>query len=400
MKSIAPPLRARRWPARRRSTAPDRSPSADARFGFGAQRAQRLAQARPGLAEQGPGAGVLRVQRDPGLQVVGALLQGRIGERGTGRGRAGRSDLGRPGGRQRDLRRISVTGRGRRRQTAAAPPPRAAGVAAREQGLHRQQRHHRARRVGGGAVAGRAPASARWPAPHRRAPSRAAGSRPARCCRPRPGARAVLRSGARRVQRLPAAQRIDARVHQHARTRLRDARARSATRTGAARGARCPGARAPRRCARWSAGGCAGRGSRRCRSGARTGRASRTSPPCRRAQSRRSVRTCEADAVGLALHVAREVELALDRRRLRRRRSPRWRASTLLRAAGGEHAEDHRGHADQRLLLAVGDAARDVALRDVRQLVRQHRGQFVARCRSARSARGARRRSRPAARRR
>src|SRR6185437_7856776 len=40
-----------------------------ARFGFGAERAQRHAQSTPGLAERGPGQGVVRMQGDPGLQI-------------------------------------------------------------------------------------------------------------------------------------------------------------------------------------------------------------------------------------------------------------------------------------------------------------------------------------------
>ena len=53
MKSTGPPPRARRWPARRRSTAPSRSPSAYARFGLGPQGAQRnlpSRRPRPGRA--------------------------------------------------------------------------------------------------------------------------------------------------------------------------------------------------------------------------------------------------------------------------------------------------------------------------------------------------------------
>ena len=47
-------------------------------------------------------------------------------------------------------------------------------------------------------------------------------------------------------------------------------------------------------------------------------------------------------------------------------------------ARGRQDAEDHRRQPDQRLALAVGHAARDVALGDVRHFVREHRGQFLS----------------------
>ena len=62
------------------------------------------------------------------------------------------------------------------------------------------------------------------------------------------------------VERLGEAQRVDARVHQHGRA-LRQRVLERAAGAGPAvsRPPACPGASRPRRCARWSAGGCAGR---------------------------------------------------------------------------------------------------------------------------------------------
>jgi hypothetical protein len=85
----------------------------------------------------------------------------------------------------------------------------------------------------------------------------------------------------------------------------------------------------------------------------------------------------EADAVGLTLHVARIVQLALRRGSLRADHRS-LHAVGAAGAAGRQHAQDQPGQAEQRGALAVDDAARDVALGDVRQLVRQHRGQLVA----------------------
>ena len=87
----------------------------------------------------------------------------------------------------------------------------------------------------------------------------------------------------------------------------------------------------------------------------------------------------EADAVGLALHVAREVELALDRAGLAAGDRPRCTPSALwLRAAASTPSTSAaRPTSDWR--LTGRDAARDVALRDVRHLVREHRGELVAR---------------------
>ena len=83
-----------------------------------------------------------------------------------------------------------------------------------------------------------------------------------------------------------------------------------------------------------------------------------------------------ADAVGLALHVAREVQLLLDHRRLP---AHGQRGAGLRVLAGGDHAGHQGRHHQRRLALFLPQQARDVALRDVRQLVRQHRGQLGAR---------------------
>jgi len=48
-----------------------------------------------------------------------------------------------------------------------------------------------------------------------------------------------------------------------------------------------------------------------------------------------------------------------------------------IAAAGGQDAEQEAGDRQQRRALRVADAARDVTLRHVRQLVCQHRGELV-----------------------
>jgi hypothetical protein len=85
----------------------------------------------------------------------------------------------------------------------------------------------------------------------------------------------------------------------------------------------------------------------------------------------------EADPVGFALHVAREVELALDVRRLGAGDDGVDRVRAVA-ARGREQADDQRRQADQRAPRVPRDAARDVPLRHVRHLVPEHRGQLVA----------------------
>ena len=85
-----------------------------------------------------------------------------------------------------------------------------------------------------------------------------------------------------------------------------------------------------------------------------------------------------AQAVGLALHLAREIQLPLDGRRLPAR-DGRVRNVGRGAAAGREHAQEDRCQPDHRSAAARCDAARDVPLRDVRQLVRHHRRELVAR---------------------
>jgi hypothetical protein len=86
----------------------------------------------------------------------------------------------------------------------------------------------------------------------------------------------------------------------------------------------------------------------------------------------------KADAIGLTLHVAREVELALHRRRLPAQDGG-LRGIGAAALGGRQDAEDQAGQREHALALVGGDTARDVALRDVRQLVRQHRSQLVGR---------------------
>jgi len=86
----------------------------------------------------------------------------------------------------------------------------------------------------------------------------------------------------------------------------------------------------------------------------------------------------EADAVGFALDVAREVELALQRRCLGAGQDGADRVG-IAAPRRREQAEHERRQARQRTPRIGRDAARDMALRDVRHLVAEHRGEFVAR---------------------
>ena len=84
----------------------------------------------------------------------------------------------------------------------------------------------------------------------------------------------------------------------------------------------------------------------------------------------------EAGSVGFALHVARKIELGLDHRRLATN-DRRLRRVGAGGAARHQQAQQHRRHAQRAAARVGGHAARDVAPRDVRQLMRQHRGQLV-----------------------
>jgi len=75
MKSTGLPSRARRWPACRRSMAPDRSPSATRDSASAQHGAQRMPEPPFDLAQRRPGQLIVRVQRDPGPQLGGALLE-------------------------------------------------------------------------------------------------------------------------------------------------------------------------------------------------------------------------------------------------------------------------------------------------------------------------------------
>ena len=90
----------------------------------------------------------------------------------------------------------------------------------------------------------------------------------------------------------------------------------------------------------------------------------------------RGVQALETDAIGFVFVLAGEVDLRLDRERLSRgeRRGsgrPRRRAGTR----GGDR-ERQRGEHVEELVLFLRGGARHVALRDVRDFVREHRRQF------------------------
>ena len=137
-------------------------------------------------------------------------------------------------------------------------------------------------------------------------------------------------------------------------------------------------ARAPRRCARWSAGGCADTGTRCCRSGGSTVQLLEHRRHALRRVARRRSDTFQP---------MRSASRSMSREKL----SCPWivaacppmttacAASALSARRRREQAHDHRRQADERLARRVRHAARDVALGDVRHLVRQHRGDLVAR---------------------
>ncbi len=83
-----------------------------------------------------------------------------------------------------------------------------------------------------------------------------------------------------------------------------------------------------------------------------------------------------ADPVGLARHVAREVELGLHGQRLSADEGGVADVG-VLGLAGRQHAEQHRGDHPGRLPALLRQQARDMALRDMAELVREHRGQLV-----------------------
>ena len=173
---------------------------------------------------------------------------------------------------------------------------------------------------------------------------------------------------------LPAAQRVDALVHQHPRARLRHRVLEDADpRAGEAHA----GARA-----------CLADALHRQRVAAQVGEAAEVVEPGRgihllehpgHAAGGEAGRDhhLEADPVGLALHVAREVELALDVRRLGAGDDGLTASGLLLREA-----------ASRPMIIAARltsdaprvarDAAGDVPLRHVRQLVPEHRRELVA----------------------
>ena len=82
----------------------------------------------------------------------------------------------------------------------------------------------------------------------------------------------------------------------------------------------------------------------------------------------------KAHAVGFALHVAREIELVLGNNRLP---TDDGRSSRIRAFGRCQRAQHHRGNQPRRLLALLGDQARDVALRDMAQLMTHHRRQLV-----------------------
>jgi hypothetical protein len=87
-----------------------------------------------------------------------------------------------------------------------------------------------------------------------------------------------------------------------------------------------------------------------------------------------AVHQTKAHAVGFALHVARKVELVLHRQRLPAHRQGLRSFGVLARR---QHRQNHAAQQQRRLLALLRHQAGDVALRDVAEFVRQHRGQLV-----------------------
>ena len=296
-----------------------------ARLGLGADRAQRQAEPAPGLAERAPGERIVRVDARP-RSAASAALAFSAALSGALAGVASEREL------RREQQRSAASRRPRRLASPRRPAPARRGRAATAPASAATARSARALLRG----LPRTSASAFANAASARAQSRS-----------RLDASALSYGGAQLVggaavavgvARLPAAQRVDARVHQHPRARLRD-RVLEHARRGA-------------------------RGRRRCRARARaspmrstvSGWLRRYGKAAEVVEARRHVHLLEhrrhaagreagrghhleADAVGLALHVAREVELALDRRRLACRRRRRSIASGLRLRDGREQAE-------------------------------------------------------------
>ena len=86
----------------------------------------------------------------------------------------------------------------------------------------------------------------------------------------------------------------------------------------------------------------------------------------------------KANAVGLALHVAREIELALHCGGLPAGNQRVGRLTVGIALAGRQHTQNHGAHHPGRLRALVRHVAGNVALGHVAQLVAQHRGEFVA----------------------
>ena len=220
-----------------------------ARLGLGADRAQRHAEPGPGLAERAPGE---RIAPDAPRPRSAARPRSPSGSAFSG-ATAGVAS-----------RAICASSRSARPRAVGGVGLDRLGGLRRRAAIELRLRLHQHDRALGARAAVRAGASDR-----QRAGERRVGTRPV--AQQGRGERALgqgaqLVGGAALavgVARLPSAQRVDARVHEDARARLRDGVLEHAHRRAGRR--RCRRARAPRRCARPSAGGCAGRGSRRSR---------------------------------------------------------------------------------------------------------------------------------------
>ena len=86
----------------------------------------------------------------------------------------------------------------------------------------------------------------------------------------------------------------------------------------------------------------------------------------------------KANAVGLAFDIARKIQLGLDGRSLPRADGGVGRVDAVA-AAGRKDAQQQGRQRHQRSPLLGRNAARDMALRNVREFVGQHRGQLVGR---------------------
>ena len=83
----------------------------------------------------------------------------------------------------------------------------------------------------------------------------------------------------------------------------------------------------------------------------------------------------ETQTIGLALHIARKIQLALRRTG---GAAHHHRASSIRASAGGQHAQDHAGNQKRGGAPLLVLHAGDVALGNVAEFMCHHRGQLVA----------------------